>query len=62
MTGAAALLAASGEEPADLRRQVTSPNGTTEAALKVLMADDGLGPLLSKAVIAATRRSKELGG
>lgn len=62
MTGAAALLAASGEEPADLRRQVTSPNGTTEAALKVLMAEDGLGPLLSKAVIAATQRSKELGG
>lgn len=62
MTGAAALLATSGEEPADLRRQVTSPNGTTEAALKVLMADDGLGPLLSKAVIAATKRSKELGG
>lgn len=62
MTGAAALLAASGEEPADLRKQVTSPNGTTEAALKVLLAEDGLGPLLEKAVIAATKRSKELGG
>ena len=62
MTGAAALLAQSGENPADLRRQVTSPNGTTEAALKILMGDAGLEPLLRDAVIAATRRSVELGG
>lgn len=62
MTGAAALLDQSGEEPADLRRQVTSPNGTTEAALKVLMGEGGLEPLLRDAVAAATRRSKELGG
>lgn len=62
MIGAAALLAQSGEEPAELRRQVTSPNGTTEAALKVLMGEDGLEPLLREAVAAATRRSKELGG
>ncbi len=53
-------MSASGEEPAELRRQVTSPNGTTEAALKVLMADDGLGPLLRKAVAAAANRSREL--
>ena len=60
MAGAGALMAASGEEPAELRRQVTSPNGTTEAALKVLMGEAGLGPLLGKAVAAATARSREL--
>jgi len=58
MAGAAALMDSSGEEPAELRRQVTSPNGTTEAALKVLMADDGLGPLMRKAVAAAANRSR----
>jgi len=61
MSGAAALLTASGEDPAALRRQVTSPGGTTEAALKVLMGNGGLGPLLEKAVKAATERSRELG-
>ncbi len=61
ITGAAALLHASGEDPAELRRQVTSPGGTTQAALEVLMADDGFGPLLEKAVAAAVRRSKDLG-
>lgn len=61
LTGAAALLARSGEEPADLRRQVTSPGGTTEAALNVLLSDTGLPPLLREAVGAAVRRSKELG-
>ena len=60
VAGAAALLAASGEEPSELRRQVTSPNGTTEAALKVLLGEEGLAPLLLKAVTAATERSKEL--
>lgn len=61
ISGAAALLAISGEDPAELRRQVTSPGGTTEAALKVLMNDGGLEPLLAEAVLAAVRRSKELG-
>jgi pyrroline-5-carboxylate reductase len=47
--------------PADaLRRNVTSPNGTTHAALEVLMADDGLAKLMREAVAAATRRSREL--
>jgi pyrroline-5-carboxylate reductase len=47
--------------PADqLRRNVTSPNGTTHAALQVLMADGGLQPLMTEAVAAATRRSREL--
>ena len=62
MVGAAALLDASGEDPADLRRQVTSPGGTTEAALAVLMGEAGLGPLLRDAVAAAARRSEALGG
>ena len=62
MAGAAALMARSGEEPSELRRQVTSPGGTTEAALKVLMGEHGLGPLLRAAVSAAARRSRELGG
>ena len=61
IAGAAALMAHSDEDPAELRRQVTSPAGTTEAALKVLMGGDGLGPLLEKAVAAAVKRSKELG-
>lgn len=61
MSGAAALLASSGEDPATLRRQVTSPGGTTEAALKILMGETGLAPLLEAAVKAATARSRELG-
>lgn len=61
IAGAAALLAQSGEEPAELRRQVTSPGGTTQAALEVLMGEGGLSPLLRQAVDAAVRRSKELG-
>jgi pyrroline-5-carboxylate reductase len=62
MVGAAALMDASGEDPAELRRQVTSPKGTTEAALGVLMGEGGLFPLLEAAVAAAARRSAELGG
>ncbi|MFZ4807026.1 MAG: pyrroline-5-carboxylate reductase [Hyphomicrobiaceae bacterium] len=60
VAGAGELLHRSGEDPAVLRRNVTSPNGTTAAALAVLMADDGLGPLLTRAVAAAARRSREL--
>ena len=62
ITGAAALLAQSGEDPAELRRQVTSPGGTTQAALEVLTGEGGLGPLLDRAVTAAVARSKVLGG
>ena len=43
-----------------LRQNVTSPNGTTFAALQVLMADNGLAKLMREAVAAATRRSREL--
>ena len=62
LIGAAALMEQSGVEPAELRRQVTSPAGTTEAALKVLMADDGLRPLLQRAVDACVARARELAG
>jgi pyrroline-5-carboxylate reductase len=44
----------------ELRKNVTSPNGTTYAALQVLMSEKGLEPLMTQAVAAATRRSKEL--
>ena len=47
--------------PRSSAQNVTSPNGTTAAALAVLMAPDGLGPLLTKAVEAARKRSVELG-
>jgi pyrroline-5-carboxylate reductase len=62
ITGAAALLGETGEAPAELRRQVTSPNGTTEAALNVLLGEHGLPLLMRETVAAALRRSKELGG
>ena len=62
IAGASALLEASGEEPAELRRQVTSPGGTTQAALEVLLGPKGLGPLMEKAVAAASNRSKDLAG
>ncbi|MER8799619.1 pyrroline-5-carboxylate reductase [Mesorhizobium sp. M0998] len=59
--GAASLAAESGEEPGVLRQQVTSPNGTTAAALAVLMGEDRLTRLLTEAVEAARLRSIELG-
>ena len=48
--------------PAQLRINVTSPGGTTEAALGVLMADNGLNPLMMRAVAAALARAKALSG
>jgi pyrroline-5-carboxylate reductase len=62
IVGAAALMARPGAEPAELRRQVTSPGGATEAALNVLLGDPGLPSLVREAVAGAVRRSKELGG
>jgi len=61
LTGAAALMASGDTPPAELRRQVTSPGGTTQAALEVLMGQAGLEPLLEQAVAAAVARSRELG-
>ena len=62
IVGAAALLGQGGEEPAELRKQVTSPGGTTAAALGVLMGEGGFGDLLPRALEAAVKRSVELGG
>ena len=62
VAGAGALAEQAGESPEQLRINVTSPGGTTEAALKVLMDEEGgLGPLMKRAVAAAAARSKELG-
>ncbi len=60
VAGAGELLHRSPLGADTLRQNVTSPNGTTYAALQVLMANDGMGPLLDKAIDAATRRSREL--
>lgn len=59
--GAAALLEADPAPASTLRENVTSPNGTTAAALAVLMGDDGLTRLVDRAVQAARVRSEELG-
>jgi len=62
ISGAGALLDADPRTPAELRADVTSPGGTTEAALRVLMKNDELRELMSKAVAAARRRAQELRG
>ncbi|WP_297491581.1 pyrroline-5-carboxylate reductase [Acidocella sp.] len=58
--GSAALLAASDEDAATLRINVTSPGGTTAEALKLLRADDALPEIFRKAIAAATERSRAL--
>jgi pyrroline-5-carboxylate reductase len=60
VAGAGAYAASTGEAPAELRRRVTSPKGTTQAALDVLMAQPGLRELLVRATRAAAERSREL--
>ena len=60
VAGSGELLRQSQEPAAQLRENVTSPGGTTLEALKVLMAEDGLQPLMTRAIAAATRRSREL--
>lgn len=60
VSGSGELLRQSDLDAATLRKNVTSPGGTTAAALAVLMADDGFEPLLTRAIAAATARSKEL--
>jgi pyrroline-5-carboxylate reductase len=61
IAGAGALAEATDETPAQLRINVTSPNGTTQAGLEVLMdGGSGLPPLMDKTVAAATDRSREL--
>ncbi len=58
--GAGELLHRSDLSPAELREKVTSPKGTTAAALEALMGKDGLQDLLTRAVEAAAKRSREL--
>ena len=60
VAGSGELLHRSDLASATLRQNVTSPGGTTAAALEVLMGPDGMQSLLARAVAAATRRSKEL--
>jgi pyrroline-5-carboxylate reductase len=60
VSGSGELLHRSEQDSATLRKNVTSPGGTTVAALDVLMGADGFAPLLERAVAAATKRSKEL--
>src|SRR3954470_4303753 len=60
VVGAGELLHRSELDAATLREKVTSPGGTTKAALEVLMGADGMRELLTRAVAAATQRSREL--
>ncbi|MGY4567767.1 pyrroline-5-carboxylate reductase [Bradyrhizobium sp. USDA 3256] len=60
VAGSGELLHRSDLPSATLRQNVTSPGGTTAAALEVLMANDGMQPLMTRAIAAATRRSREL--
>jgi pyrroline-5-carboxylate reductase len=60
VSGSGELMRVTGTEAETLRKNVTSPNGTTHAALQVLMADEGLKALMARAVKAACDRSREL--
>ncbi len=60
--GSGDLLRQARETATQLRQNVTSPGGTTSAALEVLMSDDGLADLMTRAVRQATDRSRELAG
>ncbi|NML73007.1 pyrroline-5-carboxylate reductase [Rhizobium sp. S-51] len=62
VAGAGELLHQSPDAASRLRQNVTSPAGTTAAALSVLMADDGMQPLFDKAIEAARVRAEELAG
>jgi pyrroline-5-carboxylate reductase len=62
VAGSGELLHRSSVEAAVLRQNVTSPGGTTAAALEVLMAPDGLDPLMERAIAAAAKRGRELAG
>jgi pyrroline-5-carboxylate reductase len=62
VSGSGELLRQSPLPASTLRQNVTSPGGTTAAALEVLMGNEGVPPLMTKAVAAAARRGKELAG
>lgn len=62
VSGAGELMHQSSDDASRLRQNVTSPGGTTAAALAVLMAEDGMQPLFDRAVAAARTRAEELAG
>ncbi len=62
VAGAGELLHQSPDDASKLRQNVTSPGGTTAAALAVLMAEDGMQPLFDQAIAAARKRAEELAG
>lgn len=62
VAGAGELLHQSPDEASRLRQNVTSPGGTTAAALSILMAEEGMQPLFDKAIAAARKRAEELAG
>ena len=62
VSGAGELLHQSSDEASRLRQNVTSPGGTTAAALSVLMAENGMQPLFDEAIAAARKRAEELAG
>lgn len=62
VAGSGELLRRSDLPAGQLRKNVTSPGGTTAAALEILMGEGGLAPLLKRAVAAARKRSEELSG
>jgi len=62
VAGSGELLARSALDPTSLRHNVTSPGGTTAAALEVLLAPQGLAQLMERAVAAAAARSRQLAG
>lgn len=62
VSGAGELLHRSPDDASRLRQNVTSPGGTTAAALAVLMAEDGMQPLFDRAIEAARKRAGELAG
>ncbi|MGI2031603.1 pyrroline-5-carboxylate reductase [Rhizobium panacihumi] len=61
VSGAGELMRRSSDDAAQLRKNVTSPGGTTAAALSVLMAQEGMQPLFDDALAAARKRAQELG-
>jgi pyrroline-5-carboxylate reductase len=62
VAGSGELLVQSDDDAANLRVNVTSPGGTTEAALSILMGKYGMQELMSEAIAKAVQRSKELAG
>jgi pyrroline-5-carboxylate reductase len=62
VAGSGELMHRTALDPATLRQNVTSPGGTTAAALEILMGPNGFERLLTEAIAAATRRSRELAG